>query len=147
MNILDAFHKTVHGAAGGVEALAVRLGMSAQILRNKANPNNSANRVLLEDADRAMALTCDYAVLHALAASHGFVCVRVEEDIVASDLAVLEMVAKSWVANGEVGSEVHAALADGMVEPHEVERIKASVYRVSQSLNQLVARLGGMAEK
>jgi hypothetical protein len=57
------------------------------------------------------------------------------------------MVAKAWVANGEVGAEVHATLADGVVEPHEVERVKASVYRVSQSLNQLVARLGGMAEK
>lgn len=147
MNILDAFYNTVHRAAGGVEALAIRMGMSAQILRNKALPSNTANKASLEDADRVMALTGDYELLHALARNHGFVCVRVEQDATASDLAVLEMVTKVWSASGEVGSEVHASLADGVVEEHEVEKVQAAVYRVTQCLNQMVARLMGMAEK
>ncbi|MGO4379673.1 phage regulatory CII family protein [Pseudoduganella sp. RAF19] len=147
MHILDAFHKTVHDAKGGVEALAVRLGISAQILRNKANPNITANKVHLEEADRVMALTEDYEVLHALARNHGFVCVKVHSDATASDLAVLELVAKVWVASGEVGKEVHATLEDGVVDKHEVQRVEEAVYRVNQSLSQMVGRLKGMAEK
>ena len=147
MNILDAFYNTVHRAAGGVEALAIRMGMSAQILRNKALPSNTANKASLEDADRVMALTGDYELLHALARNHGFVCVRVEQDATASDLAVLELVTKVWAASGDVGSEVHASLADGVVEAQEVEKVEAAVYRVTQCLNQMTARLKGMAEK
>jgi hypothetical protein len=147
MHILDAFYNTVHRAAGGVEALAIRLGMSAQILRNKALPSNTSNKVHLEEADRVMALTGDYEVLHALARNHGFVCVKVHEDATASDLAVLELVAQVWVANGEVGREVHMTLEDGVVNASEVDRVETAVYRVNQSLSQMVARLKGMAEK
>lgn len=147
MNILDAFHSTVHGAAGGVEALAVRLGMSAQILRNKANPNNTANRVLLEDADRVMGITEDFQVLHALAANHGFVCIKVDSDISSCDMAVLEVVTRIWGASGEVGTEVHSALADGRIEPHEIARVNDAVFKVHQALEQLRVRMAGMAEK
>lgn len=147
MNTHDAFHETVHGAPGGCEALAVRLGMSAAVLRNKANPNTAANIVGLRDVERVMTLTENYSVLHALAQNHGHVCIQVESDASASDMAVLEMVTKVWSAGGEVAAEVHATLADGRVEPHEIVRVEASVYRTVQALNAMVARLKGMAEK
>lgn len=147
MNIRDAFHQTVHLADGGCEALAVRMGMGAQVLRNKANPNSTTNKPMLEEADLAMGITGDYRVLHAMAHNHGFVCVRVERDAAASDLAVLELVTKVWSASGEVGAEVHTTLADGIVEQHEIKRVEAAVYRVNQALNQMIARLRGMAEK
>lgn len=147
MNILDALHQTAHGVAGGCEALAVRLGMSAQILRNKVNPNSSTNKATLEDVDRIMGVTGDHAVLHALARNHGYVCVRVDNDGAASDVAVLELATKIWSANGEVGAEVHAALADGIVARHEIERVEAAVFRVIRALNEMVNRLNGMAEK
>uniref|UniRef100_UPI00353016D5 phage regulatory CII family protein n=1 Tax=Achromobacter sp. GbtcB20 TaxID=2824765 RepID=UPI00353016D5 len=54
MNHLDAFHQTVHGAPGGCEAIAPRMGMSAAILRNKANPNSTTNKPTLDEADRLM---------------------------------------------------------------------------------------------
>jgi hypothetical protein len=147
MNILDAFHKTVHGAAGGCEAMAVRLGMSAQILRNKANPNNSANRVLLEDADQVMGITGDVQVLHALAANHSHVCIRIDPAASSSDLAVLELVVQVMTGNGDVGAEVNRTLADGRVERHEIAAVEAAVYRSNQAMQQLVERLKGMAEK
>lgn len=147
MNTHDAFHDTVHGSPGGCEALAVRLGMSAAVLRNKANPNAAANIVGLRDVERVMALTGNFSVLHALAQSHGHVCIPVEADASASDMAVLEMVVKAWSANADVAAEVHATLADGIVEPHEIERMEAVTYRAIQTLQALLARLKGMAEK
>ena len=147
MNTDDAFYATVHGAPGGCEALAVRLGMSSALLRNKANPNASANVIALRDADRVMALTGNFAVLHALAQNHGHVCIPIEADADASDIAVLELVTKVWSASGDVGAEVHATLADGIVEKHEIERVKAAVYRVNLALSGMVARLEGMSQK
>jgi hypothetical protein len=147
MNVLDAFHQTVHGAPGGCETVAPRLGMSAAILRNKANPNSATNKPMLDDADRLMGITGDHRILHALAQNHGYVCFRMGEDATASDMAVLELVTQVWTTNGEVGAEVNRTLADGRVDRAEVERVRTAVYRAQQALLEVVARLDGMSEK
>lgn len=147
MNVLDAFYYTVHAAAGGCEAVAARLGMSAAILRNKANVLSPHNKPLLDDADRIMGVTGDYTILHSLARNHGFICVKVDEDATASDMAVLELVTKVWATNGEVGSLVNEALADGRVELTEVEKVGNAVYKAQRALLETVERLRGMAEK
>lgn len=147
MNVHDAFYQTVHGAPGGCEALAIRLGMSAAVLRNKANVHSATNKPMLDDVDRAMGITGDHRVLHALAQNHGYVCFRMGEEATASDMAVLELVTQVWTTNGEVGSEVNRTLADGRVDRAEVERVRAAVYRAQQALLEVVARLDGMSEK
>lgn len=147
MNVKDAFYKTVHNAIGGCEALALRMGMSAGVLRNKANVNSVTNKPTLEEVDRIMGLTGDMSVLHALAANHSHVCIHVDPSAPASDLAVLELVTLVWRRNGDVGDEVSRTLADGRVERAEVEAVKAAVSRTNQAMQQLVARLEGMAEK
>lgn len=147
MNAHDAFHETVHTAPGGHEALAVRMNMSAAVLRNKANPNATGNVVALRDVEAVMGLTGNHAVLHALAQRFGYVCVKVGEDAAPSDLAVLEMVTAVWSTNGDVGAAINAALADGRIERHEVEKIKDLVFRANRTLHELVARFEGMAEK
>jgi hypothetical protein len=145
MNILDAFYRTVHDAVGGCEALAVRLGMSAQILRNKANPNNAANKPLLEDADQVMGLTGDMRILHALASKHGHICVRIDSDVPASDLAVLEVVVQVMGSHGDVGREVYRSLEDSRIEPYEIAAVEAKVYEANRAMQQLLARLRELA--
>ena len=147
MNIRDAIYQTVHGAAGGVEALAVRMGLRPQILRNKANPNSTTNYLSPVELDKVMALTGDHALLHALARNHGYICIRAQDDVAASDMAILELVTQVWSASGVVGAEVHAVLVDGVVEKHEVQRVETAIYAVVQALNEMAARLKGMAEK
>lgn len=147
MNTRDAFHATVHDCPGGAEALAVRLGMSAQILRNKANVNHDTNKPMLDDVDRVMAITGDHRVLHALAKNHGFVCVKIDESATASDMAVLELVTQMMTTHGEVGAEIYRTLADGRVDQRELERVRAAVYGAHKSLEEVLARLDGMAEK
>ncbi|MYM25758.1 hypothetical protein GTP46_24320 [Duganella sp. FT135W] len=147
MNAQDAFHKTVHTYPGGAEALAARMGVAAGVLRNKANPNIGYHKATLADAELAMSLTGDVSVLHALASAVGYVCLRVDVDSAPSDVAVLELVAKAWSASSDVGAEVYATLADGVVEPHEIARVKERVYRTTQAMHELVARLEGLAEK
>jgi hypothetical protein len=146
MNHLDAFYQTVHSAPGGCEAVAPRMGMSAAILRNKANPNAPLNKPTLDEADRLMALTGDFSILHALAQNHGFTLTKVD-DQPAGDMSVLESVTDIWSKLGNLGNEVHKALADGRIEQHEVKAIEVAVHTTIRPMMQLVARVNGMAEK
>lgn len=146
MSVQDAFYDTVHSYPGGVESLAPRMKLKPGILLNKANPNNSSNIPSLGEADRVMALTGDYRILHELAANHSHLCVRVDCDAPASDLAVLELVTHVWSANGNVGAAVEAALADGRVEHHELKHVRTAIYRTQQALLAMLARLEDMAE-
>jgi hypothetical protein len=147
MNIRDAFHATVHSDQhGGCEALAVRMGMNAGVLRNKANPNNATNHPTLVEADRLMGLTGDHQILHALARNHGYVCVRMDECENGSDVAVLELVVQVMRTEGAVGQEIHEALADGKISQAELKRIHQSIKNAEAALEQLYARAQGMAE-
>jgi len=147
MNLQDAFYQTVHSYEGGCEVLAVRMNMSAAILRNKANPNTTTNLPSAKDLDDVVSLTRNPLLVHTFAANHGFVCVRVPDDVDASDMAVLEMVTKVWTTNGEVGAEVNKALADGRITRREIEQVRAAVKRAERALEEVAARLAGMAEK
>ena len=146
MNAQDAFHATVHGSPGGCEALAARMGVGAGVLRNKANPNADYHKPTLADADRVMALTSNYSILHSLAQNHGHVCIKVDAEVAPSDMAILESLANVWACNGAVGTEVHVALADGRLEPHEIQRIEDQVYRTIAAMKTMVARLKGMSQ-
>lgn len=143
----DAFHETVHSAPGGLEALAVRLGMSAQILRNKANPNNNSNHVSLRDVERVMELTGDYRTMHALAKSFGFVCIKVEDSCGPSDLALLEVVTSAMSANGGFGAAINKALEDGRIQQHEVEEVKDAAFAAPRAIHDVVSRMQGLVRK
>jgi len=145
MNYKDAFHRTVHHTPGGCEALAVRMGYTAGLLRNKANPNSSTNVLTMDDASRVMEITGDYEVLHALAREHGFVCTRIDEQP-AGDMSVLESTTDIWECLGDLGTEVKKALADGRIEQHEVDAIQAAAFVMFRPVMQLVARVSSMAE-
>jgi len=93
-----------------------------------------------------MELTEDYAVLHALARRHGFVCTKIDAQP-ASDMAVLESVTDIWGSLGQVGALVHAALADGRINASEVQHIEKAIFVTFRPMMELLARLNGMAEK
>jgi hypothetical protein len=147
MDVRDAFYYTVHDYKGGAEALAPRMGCTAAILRNKADPKKDHNKPMLADADNIMALTGDYRVLHALAANHNHVCIKGDPKGTASDLAILELVTHVWQAEGDVGAAVHTALADGRVDKKEIAKVRGAIYKAQQALNEMLMRLEDMAEK
>lgn len=152
MNVIDAAYMTVREHPGGANALAPRFitragnGMHWAILNNKVDPNKDSHHLTLAEADKLMAFTDDYRILHALAANHGFVCVKAAADAAPSDLAILELVAAVWAKSGDVGKAVSDTLADGRVEAHEIERVKEAMYRVQQAMQQMVMRLEEIAE-
>ncbi|MEC9482548.1 MAG: phage regulatory CII family protein [Halomonas sp.] len=145
MNPQDAFYQTVHDHPGSAESLAPRMGMSAAVLRNKANPNNEYNKPTLGDVDKAMALTGDYRVLDALAANHGGIFVRMDKCEATTGVGLLGQITHVWSVEGDVGRCIEEMLDDGRIEPHELERVKEAVYHLQQSLAELVQSFEGAA--
>lgn len=146
MNVADAAYAVVHDYPGGSESLAPRLGMSAAILRNKVNPHNTTHHLTLAEACRITGITSDMRIAHALAAEHGAVVVQMGAGDDASDMAVLEVMASLWSTSGNLGTEVHGALADGLLTSVELARIRTAAYALQQRVLGLINRLESMAE-
>lgn len=142
----DAVYATVHGYPGGAEALAPRVGMSGGILRNKANPNCDTNHLTLDEADRLMAMTNDYRILHALAANHGHVCTLLPESMDADNMSVFSMLVALMGEHGDVGRVVEVALSDGRVTSLEVATVKKEIYELQTAAQTLLSRLEGMVK-
>src|SRR5690606_12941087 len=123
-NVADAAYMCVHDYPGGSESLAPRLGMSAAVLRNKVNTNNTTHHLTLAEADRMLGITGDLRLLHVLAAAHGQVVVTPATSDDACDMAVLEVISAIWSRSGDLGAAVHHALADGQLTAHELAQIR-----------------------
>lgn len=148
----DAMYDTVHDFDGGAAALAPRFtsrrtgAMSPAVLSSKVDPKKDSHHLMLLEADRLMALTGDYRILHALALNHGHMALPIPQGAAPCDMAVLEMITQVWEAEGDVGRSVNHALSDRRIEPHEVEQVRRSAYRAQMALQQLVMRLEGMVD-
>lgn len=138
MNITDAAHKTVKDYPGGSEALAVRIGMSAAVLRNKVNPNNTTHHLTLAEASEIMGVTGDDRILHAMAAEHGYTLQKMQADSVASVMgAMLENAAKQ----GAFAQALQEALSDGLISENEMKAISSAGTAQVEAMINLLARL------
>jgi hypothetical protein len=146
MNLLDAFYATVSEYPGGAESLAPRIGMSAQILRNKANVNSVTNKVSIDEFDRVLGVTGDFRALHALAAAHGFAMVPLVAGAEASDGALVSAMARQLTMAGEFGAAINSALADGRVDKHEAADVEEKAHAAATSVMDIAARMKGMAQ-
>ena len=67
MSIEDAIYHTVHTYPGGVQALAARMGVSANTLTHKANPNNATHHCHPRELVTMQHMSGNTAILHAMA--------------------------------------------------------------------------------
>ena len=148
MNIDDATYAVVHDYPGGSESLAPRLGMSAAVLRNKVNPNNTTHHLSLREAQKLTAITNDARLLKAFAQDSGRVVLDAptNDDSMASDMAVLELVAAVGGTQGDLFTEIYRALADGQLTAVEFERIKAAGGTAQGRIAALMRRFEGMVD-
>lgn len=141
MSPKDAFYNTVHGAPGGHASLAIRLGMSAAVLRNKANVHSVTNKPTLDDVDNIIGLTGDASVLYALAANHGYVCTKIAGAGAAAIATPLAMVTRIASRSADAVAVVSDALEDGRLDARELVAIKEHAYEAIQALQDMVIGL------
>lgn len=146
MNVTDTAHKVAHQYKGGCAALAPRMDLSANILRNKVDPNKDSHKLSLEEAVVMSDMTDDDRVLEAWAQHRGYTLVKMPEIEGCTDAAIVELMGEAWATHGLVGKEICKTLEDGRVEHTEVERVEQRIFKHAQVLFNIAARLRGMAE-
>ena len=126
----DALYNVARGYPGGIEALAVSLGMSANVLRNKLAPGIASHYVSFEETSQIIQLCHSAGVkgallpLHALLTRHGMAAFLVPEaaDIGRDDLS--QTVCRVMGQIGDLAEAVSAAFEDGVVTVNEVDLIE-----------------------
>lgn len=144
MNIKDAAHKTVHDYPGGSVSLAPRLGMSAAILRNKVNPNNTTHHLTLAETSELLGVTDDHRILHALAAEHGYTLQRT--DAPASGSLIQGMLAAA-AGQGDLAHLIAEAMDDGRITPNEVSAIEKACTALQHVLATVASHAAAAARQ
>jgi hypothetical protein len=147
LNILDTAHAVAHEYDGGCESLAPRMGVSAQVLRNKVNPNIATHHLTLAEALRMSDLANDRRILETWARHLGMALIEVPHADNCADSDVIEMMSESMKTFGDIGNEITRTFEDGRVEQHEVRRVRDAIWSHLSKLFGLSNRIEGMAEK
>lgn len=146
MNISDAAYNTAHDYPGGVPALAVRMGVSANVLQNKVNPSQEHHKLTLNEAVKMQAITGDLRILHAMAGALGCVCIKTPGIEQVGDMALLDSFMSVVAELGDLSTEFKNSWDDGTVTPAEFERIKSEAYDVQARLAELLMRIESIVE-
>lgn len=148
MNIDDTAYAVVHDYPGGSESLAPRMGLSPAMLRNKVNTNNTTHHLTLREARALTAITNDVRLLKAFAQDTGRIVLDAptDDDSIASDMAVLELVAAVGGTQGDLFTTIYQALSDGKLTTSELQRIKAAAGTAQARIAALTRRFEGMVD-
>lgn len=143
MNVLDAAYNTVHDYDGGAAALAPRMGMTQAILNSKVNLNTSTHHLRLDEANKLMAFTGNYSILHALAFQHGFVCVRTPEAMPteSAQIDLMDHYLELSKSKGAISIEIINAKADGRICEKDVQAIDLALYEMECDIAEIRAAL------
>ncbi len=145
LNVLDAAYHAAHGYPGGVAALAVRMGMSANTLNHKLNPNTPTHHLSLAEAMSLQVMTGDVAVLQAMAAALGYTCVPCVADQSGGDPV------DAFMLLAHAQGEYMAAAADAMrldsPSANAVRRVAAAAENAVDATNALLAVLRSRMRK
>jgi hypothetical protein len=147
MNVEEAARATVQNFQGGAEALAPRVGIGAQVLRNKLNTNNERHHLTLAEAVRIMRVTGDLAMVHALADEFGGIFIPVVQGGDARSAAVLSDISTMSAEFGDLIREVAGDISDGVVTKNELDRIANEANGLRRALGQLMADLTAMHQQ
>lgn len=135
MDQLDiAIHQTAHDAPGGLEALARKIGLGAQVLRNKVCPTTDTHKLSLREAVAMMDATDDDRILAVLAGMRGYM---LERQALPDAQSIVAAVLSADAEHGDVSREIQAALADGKLTEQEKAAISQQIHEAHQALDAL----------
>lgn len=136
MNVIDAAHKTVHNPKhGGSPALAARMGMSSTVLNSKVNSNTDTHHLRLDEALTIMEHTGDHSIIQAMSHRLGGVFCKVEGDV--TDASLFMTALETMGYQGDIMTEMQAALEDGRIDCAESDAICAVIQKTMATLQAL----------
>lgn len=133
-DVIDAAYLIASHHPGGVRDLALRMGVSANVLQNKLNPNNTTHHLTLRESIALQVMANNPAILHAMAAELGYTCTPAIPDQSGGDPVEAFMAMQR-----EVG-EFTASAADALHGNAQPSR--NALRRVKHQANELMAAVG-----
>jgi len=147
MNQHDALYKISRAFPGGIDALALKLGISANVLRNKLAPGIASHYPSFEEVSMIIDLCQQAGVkeallpLHAMLSRHGMAAFVVPEpDQVSSD-DLSQTVCRVMSQVGNVAEAVSEALIDNVITQHEADLIEREFQGALTALGEWRARI------
>jgi hypothetical protein len=124
MSIKDVVYRVVHGYPGGVPAMAARMGISKNVLQNKVNPNNSTHHTNEEELEQIQMYADSDEIAKEFASQRNMVCIHIAKHQGASDKELFDLIINMEREKSDWMSSIQKALADGVIDPVEYQRIK-----------------------
>ncbi|MDH1765142.1 phage regulatory CII family protein [Comamonas aquatica] len=137
--MLDAAALIAQKTPGGVPALAQRMGVSANTLQHKLNPNNATHHLTLREAMALQQVSGLPYVLHAMAAGLDFIALRCRPDDAQGD--VVEAFMRVQLAMGEFTSAAADAQLGHGVTRNALRRVEHQANEAMASISHLVSAL------
>ncbi|WP_434361033.1 phage regulatory CII family protein [Parasalinivibrio latis] len=133
MDHLDtAVYSTVHDSAVPARQIAQQLGMSHQVLINKANPQSDSHKLSLREALAVQLITGNYRIHEAMATE-----LALQRADAPPSTSLLESVLKATAEHGDVVKAIQNALEDGVFSLRERERCQQEVNEAIRALETL----------
>lgn len=139
LDVLDAAALIAQKTPGGVPALAQRMGVSANTLQHKLNPNNATHHLTLREAMALQQVSGMPHVLHAMAAGLDFIALRCRPDDAQGD--VVEAFMRVQQAMGEFTAAAADAQLGRGVTRNALRRVEHQANEAMASISHLVSAL------
>ncbi|MBC3869286.1 phage regulatory CII family protein [Undibacterium oligocarboniphilum] len=147
MNQHDALYKVARAYPGGLEALAARLDMSVNVLRNKLAPGIETHYPSFEELSliiehcHAAGVKEAHLPLHALLGRHGLAAFVVPEPTEVREDDLSQTVCRVMSQVGDVAEAVSTALLDGIITDAEADLIEREFQGALTVLGEWRARI------
>lgn len=151
MNQHDALYRQARGYPGGLEALAQRMGISVNVLRNKLSPAISTHHASFEEVSEITELSQEarrddaLAAIRAMNWRHGLVAFQVPSASNLSDDELASNIYRVVKEIGEVANSVSGALEDRKITHVEFDVIEKNFAEVIGAITEWRERVRARA--
>lgn len=143
LNLKQALYRACRDYRGGINAVALMMGIDPDQLAKAINPND-CRPIRPEWIEEILTITGDSRLIAALVRPAGAVAF-VPRPVIATNQA-LRALASTCRAKGEFVESIHAGTADGIWEAHEVAQLKHHASELVASILSIVAGAEQAAE-
>lgn len=147
MNQHDALYKVARAYPGGLEALAAKLEVSVNVLRNKLAPGIDTHHTSFEEFSSIIEHCHEAGMkeallpIHALLGRHGMAAFLIPEPTEVSTDDLTQTVCRVMSQIGDVAEAVSTALLDGVITDAEADLIEKEFQGALAALGEWRARI------
>ena len=141
IDIDDVIYNMVHDFPGGVPAMAIRVNENKNTLQLRVDPNNTTHHTPASLAAKIADVADSDELAKTFAARRSMICIHITKHEGASDMELFDLIINMEREKADWLASIQRALADGMIDPAEFQRIQKESYDHLSAVAELASRL------